>query len=898
MVFGFLKRFFLNSNEKELKKLWPIVAQVNKIWENFKDLKNEDFPKKILEFKYRHLEKGESLDKLLPEVFALVKEATRRVEGKTLFDVQILGGIVLHHGKISEHKTGEGKTNIAVLPLVLNSLSGRGVHLVTVNDYLAKWQGSWMGKIYEFLGLSVGIITSTISHEERKKAYNADITYGTNNEFGFDYLRDNLVTIKEEKVQRELNFVIVDEVDSILIDEARTPLIISAPVKESSELYKKFDLVAKNLEKTKDFVIDEKEETVTLTEDGIKKCEDILNVENLYSQGMETVHHIEVALKANTMFEKDKEYIVRDGEILIVDEFTGRIMQGRRFSDGIHQAIEAKENVQIKEESKTLATISFQNYFRLYKKLSGMTGTAITSAEEFFKVYKLDCVVVPTNRPMIRVDEDDRVYTTHIGKIKAIVKRIKEVHATGQPILIGTTSVESSEELSQILTREGVKHNTLNAKHHERESHIIAQAGRINSVTIATNMAGRGTDILLGGNPEEFARVSAGLDSIPSLAELESDDPDVKFKIDIYKSELSKIKKICDEERKKVLELGGLFVLATERHEARRIDDQLRGRSGRQGEPGRSAFYLSLDDDLLRIFGGDRVKSIVGKWMQEEEPIESRMVSRIILNSQGRVEGLNFDRRKRLIEYDDVINKQRQFIYGIRNKILDGNSVRDTIKKFLSEFVENLVLENISRRENQNLEKFFDIIKVLVPLDDAFKEFLETHDETEISQKTFQILNDEYDKKVFRYDPVWQDIEREVLLKIIDKFWMEHIDEMSDMRDGINLRGYAQRDPLQEYKREGFEMFEKLQQIIKSETLRILFQGEIKNYEKPKKDYLEKSLQTNADDSDGQGLKSFDENFNQTKIFTPVSQQVFKNVGRNDPCPCGSGKKYKKCHGL
>ncbi len=892
-----MSKIFFNSNEKELKKILPIVSKVNSFWEKYKNLEDQDFPKKILELKKRHLEKGESLDSLLPETFALVKEATRRVEGKTLYDVQILGGIVLHSGKIAEHKTGEGKTNIATLPLVLNSLSGKGVHLVTVNDYLAKWQGSWMGKIYEFLGLSVGILTNGISQEERKKAYNADITYGTNNEFGFDYLRDNLTSNLEEKVQRELNFAIVDEVDSILIDEARTPLIISAPVRESSEIYKKFDFIAKSLIKEKDFLIDEKDEVATLTEDGIKKCEEMLGVDNLYSQGLETVHHIEIALKANTLFKKNKEYIVRDGEVIIVDEFTGRIMKGRRFSDGIHQAIEAKENVKIKEESKTLATISFQNYFRLYQKLSGMTGTAQTSSEEFFKVYKLEVLTIPTNKPIIRIDEEDRVYTTHSGKIKAIVERIKEIHKTGQPILIGTTSVESSEELSNFLIKEKISHNILNAKYHEKESHIIAQAGRINSVTIATNMAGRGTDILLGGNAEEFARVSAKLPSIPSLAELESEDLETKSKIDIYKKELQKIKPILEEERKKVLELGGLFVIGTERHEARRIDDQLRGRSGRQGEPGRSAFYMSLDDELLRIFGGETVKSMIGKWVSDDEPIESKMISKVIFNSQNKVEGMNFDRRKRLIEYDDVINSQRKMIYSMRKDILEKNLARSVVQNFLTSFLSDMVNQNISSKP-QNFERFLDIIKSLVPVDENFMEFLQTHESDEIFSETKKILDSEYAKKIEKYDPIWSDIEKDVVLKVIDKFWMDHIDAMNDMREGIGLRGYAQKDPLQEYKQEGFEMFQKLQLIIKSEIVRILFQGEVKNYEKPAQDLSKESLQTNADLSDGEGLKdSEEENSKTSKSQKNPIVKSFENVGRNDLCPCGSGKKYKKCHG-
>lgn len=802
----FFKKIFGDYNEKYLRSLQPLIGKINSLEEKFSSFSDEKLREKTLEFKER-LKKGETLDDLLPEAFALVREAAKRTLKQRHFDVQLIGGIVLHQGKIAEMKTGEGKTLAATLPAYLNALEGRGVHIVTVNDYLARRDTVWMGQIYHFLGLKVGCLNHEKSFlydpsykkpdEEkdkirdelgsfkvvedflrpcsRKEAYLADITYGTNHEFGFDYLRDNMAYSEKDIVQRDLNYAIVDEVDSILIDEARTPLIISAPDRESPKMYREFAKIIPLLEKEKDFVIDEKRRAVTLTEEGIEKVEKILGIGNIYQEkGIRYLHHLEQALKAEALFKKDRDYIVKDGKVIIIDEFTGRLLPGRRWSGGLHQAIEAKEGVEIQPESITLASITLQNYFRLYKKLSGMTGTAQTSAEEFDKVYKLEVIVVPTNKPMIRKDLPDKVFKTERGKFKAIIEEVKKRHKKGQPILIGTRSVEKNEYLGKLLEREGIPHQILNAKYHEKEGEIIAQAGKLGTVTVATNMAGRGVDIILGGNP-----------------------PDPK-------------------ERKKVIELGGLHVIGTERHEARRIDDQLRGRAGRQGDPGSSQFFLSLEDDLLRIFGGERVKRLMDMLnIPEDQPIETKLVSGIIESAQAKIEGINFDIRKHLLEFDDVLNKHREAIYKKRREILKAS--REEIK-----------------------EKVLEIFK-----------------EKNIPEKEFLEREEKFGKDKFL------EAVRFLYLRTIDFFWIDHLECMEYLRDSVSLRAYGQRDPLVEYRVEGHKLFQRLQEFIKetliSNILRI-------------KEIREERVERRLESFSGK-----------------------RKVGRNDPCPCGSGKKYKKC---
>jgi len=887
---GFLDFLFKDQNRKTVEKIEPIVSEIERLANSFRNLDRSEIQKKIQE-KKEMVKDGVSLDEILPESFALTKVAAEKTLGQSHYPVQIIGGVVLHQGKIAEMKTGEGKTLTATLPLVLNSLTGKGVHLITVNDYLAKWQAGWMGKIYNFLGLSCGVITSDMDPEKKKNSYRADITYGTNNEIGFDYLRDNLATDLDEKVQRPFNFGIVDEVDSILIDEARTPLIISAPIAESKDLYKYYINIVRKLEKDVDYKVDEKERRVTLTEEGLSKVESMTG-KNPYAEGVDDSHYLDNALKAHAIFKIDVDYIVKDGEVLIVDEFTGRILKGRRYSDGLHQAIEAKENVEVKEESRTLATISFQNLFRLYPKLAGMTGTAFTSAEEFFKVYNLEVVVIPTNKPMIRKDLNDRVYVTKKAKLKAILEEVKKRNKNGQPILIGTISVESSEEISDLLRMNGIKHNVLNAKNHAKEAEIIAQAGRIGQVTIATNMAGRGTDILLGGNPEEFARNKAGLISVPSIDELETKDPDLLPKIESYKKYLLEMEKVCLEEREKVIEAGGLCVIGTERHEARRIDDQLRGRAGRQGDPGVSIFFLSLEDDLLRIFGSDKLKNFVLKLgVDENEPLEHKMVSKSIESAQKRIEGMNFDIRKRLIEYDDVINIQRKTIYEKRDKILYSKSIKEEIEEDMSFFVRDILEKNFAKDKKNYLKSTLDELSEIVLIDrDSLEKTLDALSKEEQASKLTETLKEEYRKKREKYIDIWDEVERKVKLQIIDRLWVDHIDVMAGLLEGINLRSYGQKDPLQEYKREGFEMFQELISRIDYEVIKTLFRIEVKkNEDKESLKSKKVRMQTNADKSDGIGLRYKD------KAGNINSFRNTKKPGRNDPCPCGSGKKYKKC---
>ncbi len=888
MIGTLLSKVFGTKNERELKRLWPIVEQINSLEESISNLTDSKLKEKTDEFRKR-IENGMILDEILPEAFAVVREVSRRILKMRHFDVQLIGGIVLHEGKIAEMKTGEGKTLVATLPVYLNALDRRGVHVVTVNDYLAKRDTQWMGPIYNFLGLSVGVIQHDNSFLydpsyrstdkrfdclrpcSRKEAYAADITYGTNNEFGFDYLRDNMKYDISEYCQRELNYAIVDEVDSILIDEARTPLIISGPSEESTDKYYKIDKIIPKLKKDVDFTLDEKTKTAVLTEEGSLKVERLLGVGNLYDpSNIELVHHVLQALRAHTLFKRDVDYVVKDGEVIIVDEFTGRLMPGRRWSDGLHQAIEAKEGVKIESENQTLATITFQNYFRMYNKLAGMTGTADTEAEEFAKIYNLDVVVIPTNKPMIRVDYPDVIYKTEKAKFNAVIKEIEELHKKGQPVLVGTISIEKSEILSYLLKKKGIPHSVLNAKYHEREAEIIAQAGRSGSVTIATNMAGRGTDIILGGNPEGLAK------------EFLKDKKD--YTEEEWQNALSKAEEICKKDREKVLALGGLHILGTERHEARRIDNQLRGRSGRQGDPGSSRFYLSLEDDLMRIFGSDRISGLMGKLgMEEDMPIENRMVTKAIENAQKRVEAHNFDIRKHLLEYDDVMNKQRTEIYSFRKEILQSESLKDRIFHMIDETVEELLFIYCPEEkhvEEWNIKGLKDSLYGIF----AVSPDLEISDFNSFKNNLVSYLKSMYEKKEVEIgSDVMRYLERVIILQIIDNQWKDHLLAMDHLKEGIGLRGYGQRDPLIEYKKEAFDMFADMTSRISTEVLRRLFKIQIEKKESVKRE----------------SLKQQKLNYNRGESSASVQTlRRGKKVGRNDPCPCGSGKKYKKCCGL
>ncbi len=839
-----LELIFGTKNERELKKLRPIVEKINSLEPEVKALSNEKLAAKTEEFKKR-LADGETMDDILPEAFAVVREVARRTVGMRHFDVQLMGGIVLHQGKIAEMKTGEGKTLVATLPIYLNALDardldgtpreGKGVHLVTVNDYLAKRDALWMGPIYLFLGLSVGVIQHEASYLvdwenkerfttklvpcSRKEAYLADITYGTNNEFGFDYLRDNMKYSIEDIVQRGHNYAIIDEVDSILIDEARTPLIISGPSEESTAIYYRIDDIVRRLKKDVDYEVDEKSRTVVLTEQGIEKVEKALKVGNLFDlRNMEYIHMVYNALKAHTLFKRDKDYIVKDGKVIIVDEFTGRLMPGRRYSEGLHQALEAKERVKIQQEYQTLASITFQNYFRMYKKLAGMTGTAATEAAEFATIYNLDVVVIPTHKPMIRIDHPDVVYRTEEEKWEAVVNEIERLHKKGQPVLVGTLSIEKSEHLSRLLRKRRIKHVVLNAKYHEREAEIVAQAGRLGAVTVATNMAGRGTDIVLGGNPEYLAR---------EMLKKKGKDPAAVSKEE-WEKVYQEAKKITDEEHKKVVELGGLFVLGTERHESRRIDNQLRGRSGRQGDPGESRFYLSLEDDLMRIFGSDRISGLMKRLgMERGVPIESKLVSRTIERAQKQVEAQNFSIRKHVLEYDEVMNKQREIIYAKRREILEGKDLGPEIEEIIESILDWIIDENcpekLSPREWnwEGLEKklnyhfLFSLNELDIKKDDITRE--------ELRDKILEELLRRYREKKEKSPEAMAEMERFIMLQLIDKYWKDHLLAMDHLREGIGLRGYAQRDPLVEYKREGFEMFSQMMNRIEEEAVRYVF---------------------------------------------------------------------------
>ena len=873
-----LEKIFGTKNDRELKRLYQIVEEINSLESKIASLSDSQLKAKTEEFKER-LSKGESLDSILNEAFATVREVSKRTLGMRHFDVQLIGGIVLHEGKIAEMKTGEGKTLVATLSAYLNALEGKGVHIVTVNDYLARRDVQWMGQIYHFLGLSVGVIQPDASflydpnyrvHDKRfdrlrpcskKEAYLADITYGTNNEFGFDYLRDNMRYSLNELCQRELNYAIVDEIDSILIDEARTPLIISGPSEESTEIYYAVNRIIKYLKPDEDFKVDEKLKTIVLTEQGSQKSEKLLGISNLYDpSNIQIVHHINQAIRAHYFFKKDVDYVVKDGKIIIVDEFTGRLLPGRRWSDGLHQAIEAKEGLKIEAENQTLATITFQNYFRMYNKLAGMTGTADTEASEFAEIYNLEVIIIPTHRPMIREDYPDAIYKVEKAKYEAVVREIEECYKIGRPVLVGTTSIEKSELISRMLKKKGIPHNVLNAKYHDREAEIIAQAGRIGAVTIATNMAGRGTDILLGGNPEFLAR--------ETLAGKEYTEEE-------FQEALKKAKEICDKEHEKVVSLGGLHIIGTERHESRRIDNQLRGRAGRQGDPGSSRFYLSLEDELLRLFGGEKLQSLMQFLkIEDNTPIENKMVSKAVENAQKRVEAHNFDIRKHLLKYDDVMNSQRKEIYAFRREVLESDSLKDKVFELLEIEIDELVEFYLSQEES-GVEKLKEQINVRFDVDiDLINKSKE-----EIKQYVIEKLKEAYEQKEAKIGTLlMRDIEKMVFLHVIDTKWKDHLLGIDHIKEGIALRGYAQRDPLVEYKKEAFELFEEMSRNIVSDILTRLFKIQIKEESSVK---IAPKQHINRSDGD--------------RPHEPIKKP--HKIGRNDPCPCGSGKKYKKCCG-
>ncbi len=861
-----------SKNDRELARLWPVVDQINALEPKLASLSDAGLAALTPAFRER-LEQGATLDDLLPEAFAAVREAAKRTIGQRHFDVQLIGGMVLHAGKIAEMKTGEGKTLAATLPVYLNALAGRGVHVVTVNDYLASRDAEWMGTVYRFLGLTVGCILHDLDDPERQAAYGSDVTYGTNNEFGFDYLRDNMKFDLAEVVQRDFNYAIVDEVDSILIDEARTPLIISGPAEKSTRLYQDVDRIIPRLAKDRDFTVDEKSRTASFTDEGVARCEEILGIDNLYDpRAIEVLHHLQQALKAHALFKRDVEYIVKDGEVIIVDEFTGRLMPGRRYSEGLHQALEAKEKLKVASENQTLATVTFQNYFRMYKKLAGMTGTADTEAEEFHKIYKLEVMVIPTHRPMIRTDNADVVYRTQKEKFEAAVQEIKELHAKGQPVLVGTVNIEKSEMLSEKLKRLGVPHTVLNAKQHAREAEIVAQAGRLAAVTISTNMAGRGTDIILGGNPTFLARQEADA----------AEDPQG------FAAAFQKYEGICAKEREKVRAAGGLAILGTERHESRRIDNQLRGRSGRQGDPGASRFYLSLEDDLLRLFGSDRISGLMQKLgMEEGEPIEAGIISKAIENAQRKVEGRNFEIRKSLLEYDDVLNKQREVIYAQRRLALTGEGIHDTVLEMIANVAEALAAAHADEEQPPS-EWDREGLENAVAAALGFKPDLGDQETwtagglgdmiEEQATALYQAKFDSYGQETMSY------LERMMLLQVVDSLWKDHLLNMDYLKEGIGLRGYGQKDPLREYQREGYEMFMDMVGRIKSETVATLMRVQIRRPEDVEALAEQEEVPLILSGGDG------------STTAEPKKRKNAK-VGRNDPCPCGSGKKYKKCCG-
>ena len=908
---GLLKSLFGDYSKREVKRIQPLCDKVLALEEEYRAMSDETLRAQTDKLKNR-LETGETLDDILPQAFATCREAADRVLGMRHFPVQIIGGIILHQGRIAEMRTGEGKTLVATLPADLNALSGKGVHIVTVNDYLARRDSEWMGKVYRYLGLQVGLVVHGLDNNERRAAYNADITYGTNNELGFDYLRDNMVIYKENKVQRPHNYAIVDEVDSILIDEARTPLIISGQGDKSTDLYEQADRFAKTLKITRikemdakeeqdtvdgDYIVDEKARTATLTQAGVKKAEQYFHLENLMdSDNVTLLHHINQAIKARGVMTRDVDYVVKDDQVIIVDEFTGRLMFGRRYNEGLHQAIEAKEGVKVERESKTLATITFQNYFRLYKKLSGMTGTAKTEETEFQQIYKLDVVEIPTNKPTIRTDLPDSVYKTEAGKFNAVIRQIEECHERQQPVLVGTISIEKSEHLSNLLKKKGIAHEVLNAKYHEKEAEIIAQAGKIGAVTIATNMAGRGTDIMLGGNPEYLAKAEMRRMGFPEEMIVEStgfgdtDNEEIIAARATFKELNEKYKAEIKPEAEKVKEAGGLFILGTERHESRRIDNQLRGRAGRQGDPGATRFYLSLEDDLMRLFGGDRINNLMeALGIDEDTPIENKMLTNSIESAQRKVEERNFGIRRDVLQYDDVMNRQREIIYSQRDKVLNGESVRDSIVNMIKESIAETVktyTANDETHDDWNLDGLRDYYRGWLAGDDDFQYDAQGLEDLE-RQDLVDTLTDRamsiYDKKEAQYGgEIMRELERVILLKTVDRYWMDHIDNMDELRRGIHLRAYGQKDPVVMYRVEGFDMFDQMINAIREDTSRLMLTVQIRTQEEPKREQIAKPTSTSSDGTD--------------KART-VRKTASQKVGRNDPCPCGSGKKYKKCCG-
>ena len=908
---GLIQKIFGTYSQWELKSIYPIADKIEALEEEYRALTDEQLQAKTPEFKQR-LQQGETLDDILPEAFAAVREAADRVLGLRPYRVQLIGGIVLHQGRIAEMKTGEGKTLVATLPAYLNALTGNGVHIVTVNDYLAKRDSEWMGKVHRFMGLTVGLIVHDLTKEQRQAAYAADITYGTNNEMGFDYLRDNMAIYKNEQVQRGHSFAIVDEVDSILIDEARTPLIISGMGEKSTQLYDMAESFACRLKKyvvtetddkeaedetlDADYIVDEKARTATLTARGIAKAEEFFHLDNLSDPENSTIaHHINQAIKAHGTMKRDVDYVVKDGEIIIVDEFTGRLMFGRRYSEGLHQAIEAKEHVSVQRESKTLATITFQNYFRLYSKLSGMTGTAMTEEEEFATIYKLDIVEIPTNRPVVRIDNEDAVYKTEQGKYRAVIRQVKECHEKGQPVLVGTVSIEKNELLSRMLTKEGIRHNLLNAKNHEKEAEIVAQAGQFGAVTVATNMAGRGTDIILGGNAEYMAtndlRKAGYTDEVIADATgyAETDNSEILEARQMFADKLRQHKEEISGEADRVRQAGGLFIIGTERHDSRRIDNQLRGRAGRQGDPGETRFYISLEDDLMRLFGGERVQAAMERMkIDEDMPIESKMLTRSIQQAQTTVESRNFQARKSVLEYDDVMNKQREIIYGQRRQVLEGMDVKDVIMNMMNTSITHLVQNAFSGVQHLDMTSCQELLRQVEGV--YFPKYAVRFSQEQLDAMDAQAVTDAFTQAAAGYyqqkedeftAPVMREVERVVLLRVVDEYWMEHIDAMSDLRQGIRLRAYAQTDPIIAYKKESLEMFEEMIAAIQDETVRRLYSVRLKKNEEVKR---ERVANATSESVGGDGT-------------VKKQPRKVKKIGRNEPCPCGSGKKYKNCCG-
>lgn len=916
---GIFSKVFKSYSEKEVKRVMPIVDKINALEDETRKLSDEELRNKTDEFK-KQLSEGKTLDDILPEAFAVVREASRRVLGMRHFDVQLIGGIILHQGRIAEMKTGEGKTLVATLPAYLNALSGEGVHVITVNDYLAKRDSEWMGKVYRFLGLTVGLIINGMNPKQKQDAYNCDITYGTNNEFGFDYLRDNMVIYKNQLVQRKLHYAIVDEIDSILIDEARTPLIISGRANASSNLYQKADRFVRKLtpkviveEDVKDFeqaednekydyIVDLKAKSATLTQKGIKKAEEEFGLQNFNDlENSELVHNVNQALRAHGIMKKDIDYIVKDGEVLIVDEFTGRIMYGRRYNNGLHQAIEAKEKVKIADESKTLATITFQNYFRMYEKLSGMTGTAMTEEAEFQEIYKLDVIEIPTNKEMIRIDKPDVIYKNEDAKFRAVIEDIKESHKKGQPVLVGTVSISKSEKLSNLLNKEGIPHVVLNAKFHEKEAEIVAQAGKLGAVTIATNMAGRGTDIMLGGNSEylakqEMKKQKYSAEQIEQATAFnETEDKDVLSAREKFRELEARFENEIKEEKEKVIEAGGLKIIGTERHESRRIDNQLRGRSGRQGDPGESKFYIALDDDLMKIFGGNAISKVYNTLGADEDmPVEARIISKAVETAQRKVEDRNFSIRKHVLQYDDVMNTQREIIYKQRREVLDGENLKDSIIKMMDSSIENLVLAYTPDVNNVNKEALLQDITMSLGIEEVESLKADKINPEAIISELKEKVKKIYDDKEAEFGSEdLRELERVVMLKVVDQKWMDHIDNMDELKNGIGLRAYGQKDPVVQYRIEGFEMFDEMIEDIKNEVTKIMLH--IRKKEGVTRTNTAEITNASLEDAainlvDG-NLSEKEGGMNKTVV------NEGPKVGRNDPCPCGSGKKYKNCHG-